>query len=506
MIERGIKKLGWIGCAIGITITTFSIVYAQGALQLPRTGQKSCYEPSGMAMDCKGTGQDGESLSGVPWPEPRFTNPDGSAPINSPMVLDQLTGLMWARDAGTPTVASCTGGGKEWPKAMEYINCLNRNSYLGHSDWRLPNINEIESLFNADAPIPADWLKAQGFIRVNPNSYWTSTASHGSSEDVWVAFLLNGIVSITHKWNYYYSVWPVRSWATSGRPAPLWKTGQTHTTVGGDDGDLKIGLPWPDPRFTDQGNGTLADRLTGLIWTKEANAPETGSCRLSNTWQGAIDYMACLNSHQYLGYTDWRLPNRKELLSLVNHCPDSALPPDLPFSKAISKRYWSSTTFANAPDNAWVVAIGGTAAAAAKASSPGVRVWPVRGGTVSPPIVDLTGEWTSLTQSCKGVKWWKTCALQGAFHLQNAGNQNASSAILQFYLSDTKEGDGKGTLLKQVSTGDLNAGEVKAENLYYPLQKGKTATGMYVIAVIDADNTIAEADKKNNRVVFGPIP
>src|SRR3990170_3043537 len=95
------RMTSWMGWVIGLTIMAFSTVHAQGALQLPKTGQKKCYNPSGMEMDCKGTGQDGEIQSGVAWPEPRFTNPDGSSPISGPVVLDRLTGLLWTRDAGT---------------------------------------------------------------------------------------------------------------------------------------------------------------------------------------------------------------------------------------------------------------------------------------------------------------------------------------------------------------------------------------------------------------------
>ena len=49
------------------------------------------------------------------------------------------------------------------------------------------------------------------------------------------------------------------------------KTGQTTCYATGDDGDLEKGVAWPNPRFTDNGNGTVTDNLTGLIWLKNAN-------------------------------------------------------------------------------------------------------------------------------------------------------------------------------------------------------------------------------------------
>ena len=52
---------------------------------------------------------------------------------------------------------------------------------------------------------------------------------------------------------------------------PVEKTGQTTSYATGDDGDLEKGLAWPNPRFTDNEDGTVTDNLTGLIWLKNAN-------------------------------------------------------------------------------------------------------------------------------------------------------------------------------------------------------------------------------------------
>lgn len=56
-----------------------------------------------------------------------------------------------------------------------------------------------------------------------------------------------------------------------GKAAPVERTGQTTSYAAGDDGDLQRGAIWPNPRFTDNGNGTVTDNLTGLIWLKDAN-------------------------------------------------------------------------------------------------------------------------------------------------------------------------------------------------------------------------------------------
>lgn len=61
--------------------------------------------------------------------------------------------------------------------------------------------------------------------------------------------------------------------SASTAPAPVPKTGLTTSYAPGDDGALQKGVAWPNPRFTDNNNGTITDNLTGLIWLKNANCP-----------------------------------------------------------------------------------------------------------------------------------------------------------------------------------------------------------------------------------------
>jgi Protein of unknown function (DUF1566) len=167
------------------------------------------------------------------------------------------------------------------------------------------------------------------------------------------------------------------------------RTGQTTSYAAGDDGELQKGVVWPDPRFTvnvnaadDNGagggipsngicdgtetcNGTVTDNLTGLIWLRNAG------CLGQADWPGALaaanaladGNVACaLTDGSIAG--DWRLPNIRELLSLVDFGPHTipnelALPAGHPFIN-FSSLYWSSTTgypSSGAPstDLAWVV-------------------------------------------------------------------------------------------------------------------------------------------------------
>jgi len=140
-------------------------------------------------------------------------------------------------------------------------------------------------------------------------------------------------------------------------------TGTTQDTVPcamtGQDGEKQAGVDWPAPRFTDNLNGTVTDNLTGLIWLQDANCA---------TFFAPIDFEAALGeanglSQDFCGLTDgssagdWRLPNIKELLSLVDYSESSpSLPSGHPFMSVQSSFYWSSSSFVtHDPAVAWVV-------------------------------------------------------------------------------------------------------------------------------------------------------
>jgi len=159
---------------------------------------------------------------------------------------------------------------------------------------------------------------------------------------------------------------------------PVSKTGQTTSYRSGDDGELQAGVEWPDPRFTSITNGTditVLDTLTGLEWIQ---APHSLSGNGSSVvWNNAIDYCNNLN---YAGHSDWYLPSRKELMSLVDYDHyDYALPAGHPFAGVQRNyHYWSSTSIASGTYLAWKVSMKfGYVSSVYKASSS--YVWPVRG-------------------------------------------------------------------------------------------------------------------------------
>ncbi|MBI4689003.1 MAG: DUF1566 domain-containing protein [Nitrospirae bacterium] len=186
---KGQNRLGLLSVLFAFVILWLSLpasVFA-GTIDLPRTGQTTCYDASGNVITCTGTGQDGDIQAGVAWPDPRFSSNADTT------ITDNLTGLIWTKDAGTPTYtgssSTCTGGTKTWTAAIDYVACLNTNNYLGHTDWRLPNINELESLVNAEQSNSATWLYSQGFNNVQSFYYWSSSTYADDTGYAWYVYM-----------------------------------------------------------------------------------------------------------------------------------------------------------------------------------------------------------------------------------------------------------------------------------------------------------------------------
>ena len=121
-------------------------------------------------------------------------------------------------------------------------------------------------------------------------------------------------------------------------------------------------------------------------------------------------------------------------------------------------------------------------------------------------LPDLTGQWTSLTQTCRNTRTGLKCKISGRLNIQNVGTLNAPSSLVRFYLSPDGVYNEGTDALKQVATGAIKAAKSKTKTFNYTFPAGDTASGNYVIAVIDSDNTVAEANEDNNAIVFGPVP
>jgi len=334
---------------------------------LPRTGQVASYV----------TGDDYSALQGAAWPGTRFTdNSDGT-------VTDHLTGLVWLQNANCFSAT-------DWATALSTANGL-ASGTCGLTDgstagqWRLPNINELESLVDVSQSNPAV-AAANHFSSIKTDhAYWSSTTYTAlTSNAMAIRFTdgrwINGVDTGDGSFNNAKTTSTNYMWAVKSGGAgtiQLLATGAFAGTGGGsgasfgshDDASLQMGVHFTSPRFIDNGNGTLSDSVTGLIWLKQADC-------INATWAGALAATNSLASGQ-CGLTDgstagqWRMPNRNEMLSLSDRAPTfpqanyfngvagasgMIVTGPVIFTRFIvSDYYWTSTTDAADPTQAWAI-------------------------------------------------------------------------------------------------------------------------------------------------------
>ncbi len=226
-------------------------------------------------------------------------------------------------------------------------------------------------------------------------------------------------------------------------------TGQKTMYIAGDDGDLERGVAWPSPRYHDNGNGTVTDNLTSLIWLKNSNCTDTvggipkspgGKLSLANalTWSNSLGSGSCgLSDGSHSG--DWRLPNREELESLIDFAYSNPAISNTagtgqwtagnPFTNVQSSFYWSSTSFAYGTYDAWSVDISaGDVGYSSKTDT--YYVWPVRGGQSGPYdyFCDNDGD-TYIDSSIDGTCIGIGCVPQGCQTTRGNDCNDSNAAI-----------------------------------------------------------------------------
>lgn len=394
-----------------------------GVAPLADSGQTTCWDAAGASRTCAGTGEDGEYQAGISVVSPHFSdNGDGT-------VTDNQTGLMWLKDA------DCGWGTVTWQGALDTAADFNVGSAGGdcaeyddiatpYTDWRLPGLLELRSLVHFGAFNPAlDPLHQ--FLDVSTGEHWTSTTYAGFPGAAWTLSLSQGLNLSSNK-NNPRALWLVRGEPVAPAPAnsvaalvlsgnglrladgriqlsaavdtaPLRGSGWTtcvnasgierNCTGTGEDGELRYGVAPPTPRFADRGDGTVLDQWSGLVWLMDADCPAANI-----TWQDALDWIEDLNTMPIAcanypagSYSDWRLPNASELLSLNDlTASEPALTVGHPFLNVhggIDEHYWSSTTtLLNKAQSLATDMSDGLQRPKTKTDATCCWAWPVRGG------------------------------------------------------------------------------------------------------------------------------
>ncbi len=316
----------------GFALLIFSNYALSYAFTLPDTGQTSCYNANGNVIACAGTGQDGAYIIN---PMSYTDNGDGT-------ITDNNTGLMWQKqDAGTE---------KSLSQTTSYCKSL---SLGGYSDWRIPGIMELMSIVDYSTYQPS--INSTYFPNTKAD-YWSDTPTADTEPC---------IGPCTNNW------WQVNFYNGQVRLFASQYSEYARCVRGQGSGDF------PEPQLTDNGNGTVTDSITGLMWEQgvvEGCGVTAGG--FTNSWTNALSYC---NGLSLGGYSDWRLPNIKELTSIVNYAKYS---PAIPGNFSCNGG-WSSTTDVSSPGNAWSLSVtDGSISSTIKSLSQYARC--VRGGQSGP--------------------------------------------------------------------------------------------------------------------------
>ena len=333
--------------------------------QLPSTGQSDCYDHRGRTIACPDpgepfSGQDAQS----PAPSLRYRdNGDGT-------VTDLTTGLMWQR---TPAYDV------DWSGAVAGARAATTG---GYDDWRLPTIKELYSLIDFSGRTGRSASESKPYLDTDVFDFRYGTRR----------FIDAQYVSSTE----YVST----------------TMGGNHTVFGVNFADGRIkGYPSRTPRgpkvfhvryvrgdagylandYVDNSDGTVTDRSTGLMW-----AQKDGGVGMS--WQEALAWVEARNAEGFLGYRDWRLPNAKELQSIVDYrrSPDTtesaAIDPTFDTTPIRNEAgqtdfpyFWTSTTHLDGPAD-----IQGSAAVYV-AFGRALGYMPIRPGAGSVRLLDVHG-------------------------------------------------------------------------------------------------------------------
>ena len=282
--------------------------------RIPDTGQTTCYNNS-------------EKIT-CPEPKKAFFGQDASYTINPSSytklnesgnalpdsatswstVRDNVTGLIWEVKTDDDSIHD-RDNKYTWQDAQDvFVASLNNKRFGGFSDWRVPTIKELTYLMDYGAYSPA--INTDFFHYTRSSLYWSSTsyADDASASYVWSIFCEYG-------YDYYFSYKLFTYYVRAVRGEQSFSG------------------------FVDNGNGTVTDTATGLMW-QQATAPG------EYPWREALSYCENLT---LAGYTDWRLPTFKELRSVVDYSVYNPTIDTRYFPDTLPFYYWSSTPNAYNP-------------------------------------------------------------------------------------------------------------------------------------------------------------
>jgi len=286
-------------------------------------------------------------------------------------VYDEVTGLTWQQSPDTNGDGEILANDKlTLSEAQELPVKLNAENYGGYSDWRLPTIKEQYSLilFNGTDPSGETGTSdLNPFIDTNYFSFAYGDTDSGeriidsqyASETLYVYedSLLFGVNFADGRIKGYGLTMPGPTEGMESEGMPEQNDTSVNGSFSGTDKTFFVTCVRGNPDygvndFSDNGDGTINDNSTGLTWSQSDSG--TGM-----NWEEALAWVQTKNEENYLGYSDWRLPNVKELQSIVDYSrsPDTsdsaAIDPVFECTAITNEAgetdypyYWSGTTHA----------------------------------------------------------------------------------------------------------------------------------------------------------------
>ena len=322
------------------------------------TGQTTCYDNSSAISDPA----EGEAFFGQ---DAQFAGnaPSYIASVDGLTVYDNVTGLTWTQSPDWTGDGHIDSGDKfVYSDFLTYIDTLNAQNYGGYSDWRAPTIKELYSLidFRGTDPI-VESINSTGltpFIdtdyfdfgygdvaageRIIDAQFWSSTE--------YVSTTMGGVATT---FGVNFADGRIKGY---GRNGPMGEEMDQYALFVRGNSDYGVN------DFADNGDATITDNATGLMWSQDDSG-------VGMNWADALAWVQQKNDENYLGYSDWRLPNAKELQSIVDYSrsPDttgSAAIDPLFQCTAITNEagqtdygfYWTGTTHLRVGDNAGAAA------------------------------------------------------------------------------------------------------------------------------------------------------
>jgi len=268
-----------------------------GSTVIVGTGQTVCYN-NATSITCPAVGepfygQDANYTGNTP---SYSDNGDGT-------VTDLVTGLMWQQSPDLDGNGIINYNDKMYfDEALAYAASFN---LAGHDDWRLPTIKELYSLIM--------------FYGVDPNPQATS-GTIPFIDTSYFDFAYGDLSAGERIIDAQYASATIYVGSTMSGNRTMFGVNFADGRIKGYPADSSIGKKYyvlyvrgntvyGTNQFVDNGDGTITDNATGLMWMKNDNGAGV-------LWENALSYAEGLAS---AGYTDWRLPNAKELQSIVDY-------------------------------------------------------------------------------------------------------------------------------------------------------------------------------------------